>query len=83
MIVDYIDTHRGRFGVEPVCAVLAEAGIQVAPSTYYARRKASLTEAELERLRVEVAELRMDREFLKKATSYVGDRCQVPVFSSR
>jgi transposase InsO family protein len=47
VIVDYIDTHRGRFGVEPVCAVLAEAGIQVAPSTYYARSKASLTEAEL------------------------------------
>ena len=35
--------------------------------------------AELERLRIEVAELRMDREFLKKATAYVGDRCQVPV----
>ena len=46
MIVDYIDTQRGRFGVEPVCAVLAEAGIQIAPSTYYARSKAPLTEAE-------------------------------------
>jgi transposase InsO family protein len=48
VIVDYIDTHRGRFGVEPVCAVLAEAGIQVAPSTYYARSKAPLTEAEID-----------------------------------
>ena len=47
MIVDYIDTQRGRFGVEPVCAVLAQAGIQIAPSTYYARSKAALTEAEL------------------------------------
>jgi putative transposase len=47
MIVDYIDSHRERFGVEPVCAVLAEAGIQLAPSTYYARSKAPLTEAEL------------------------------------
>ena len=46
MIVDYIDTQRGRFGVEPVCAVLAQAGIQIAPSTYYARSKAALTEAE-------------------------------------
>ena len=46
MIVDYIDTQRGRFGVEPVCAVLAEAGIQIAPSTYYARSNAPLTEAE-------------------------------------
>ena len=47
MIVDYIDTQRGRFGVEPVCAVLAQAGIQIAPSTYYARSQAALTEAEL------------------------------------
>ena len=39
MIVDYIDSHRGRFGVEPICAVLAEAGIQIAPSTYYTRRE--------------------------------------------
>ena len=33
MIVDYIDAHRDRFGVEPICTVL-----QVAPSTYYAAR---------------------------------------------
>jgi putative transposase len=46
VIVDYIDSHRARFGVEPVCAVLAEAGIQIAPSSYYARSKARLTEAE-------------------------------------
>jgi len=43
-----MDSHRGRFGVEPICAVLAEAGIQVAPSTYYARSKAPLTDAELD-----------------------------------
>ena len=47
MIVDYIDFHRESFGVEPVCAVLAEAGIQIAPSTYYARSRAPLTDAEL------------------------------------
>ena len=41
MIVDYIDSHRDRFGVEPICAVLAEAGIAIAPSTYYARSKAA------------------------------------------
>ena len=29
----FIDAHRGRFGVEPICRVL-----QVAPSTYYAAR---------------------------------------------
>jgi putative transposase len=31
--VSLIDTHRDRFGVEPTCRVL-----QVAPSTYYARK---------------------------------------------
>ncbi len=30
----FIDTHRDRFGVEPICRVL-----QAAPSTYYAARK--------------------------------------------
>jgi putative transposase len=48
VIVDYIDTHRGQFGVEPICAVLAEAGIQIAPSTYYTRSTAPLTDAELD-----------------------------------
>jgi putative transposase len=47
MIVDYIDSHRERFGVEPVCAVLAAAGIKIAPSTYYARSRSPLTDAEL------------------------------------
>ena len=44
MVVDYIDTHRGhivegrRLGVEPICAVLRQAGVQIAPSTYYATK---------------------------------------------
>src|SRR5215203_5031540 len=48
MIVDYIDSHRESFGVEPVCAVLAEAGIVIAPSTFYARRQARLTDTEMD-----------------------------------
>jgi putative transposase len=47
VIVDYIDSHRGRFGIEPICQVLAEAGISIAPSTYYARSKTPLSDAEL------------------------------------
>ncbi|GAA1142609.1 hypothetical protein GCM10009583_10660 [Ornithinicoccus hortensis] len=39
MLVDYIDQHRDRFGVEPICAVLTEAGTKIAPSTYYAAKK--------------------------------------------
>jgi putative transposase len=30
----YIDTHRDRFGVEPICRA-----VQVAPSTYYATKR--------------------------------------------
>jgi hypothetical protein len=33
MMVDYVDAHQGRFGVEPICAVLP-----IAPSTYYAQK---------------------------------------------
>jgi transposase InsO family protein len=44
VVVDYIDAHRDRvvegktLGVEPICAVLREAGVQIAPSTYYATK---------------------------------------------
>jgi len=43
-VIDYIDAHRDRvvegrqLGVEPICAVLREAGVQIAPSTYYATK---------------------------------------------
>ena len=33
MIVEFIDAHRDKHGVEPICQQL-----QVAPSTYYAHR---------------------------------------------
>lgn len=39
--------------------------------------------AELERLRAENAQLRMDREFLKKAAAYAGDPCQAGASASR
>lgn len=44
MVVKYIDAHRDRvvegrrLGVEPICAVLKDAGVQIAPSTYYAAK---------------------------------------------
>ncbi|HEY3895983.1 MAG TPA: IS3 family transposase, partial [Pseudonocardiaceae bacterium] len=34
----YIEAHRHRFGVEPICRVLSKHGIPIAPSTYYAAR---------------------------------------------
>lgn len=38
-MVDYIDSHRTEFGVEPICEVL-----QFAPSTYYAARSRPLSD---------------------------------------
>lgn len=38
VLVEYVDQHRDRFGVEPICDVLAEAGTKIAPSTYYAAK---------------------------------------------
>ena len=48
----FINAHRHRFGVEPICAVLQEHGVGIAPSTYYvAKRRApsarSVRDAEL------------------------------------
>jgi len=34
----FIDAHRDRFGVEPICRVLTEHGVKIAPSTYYAAK---------------------------------------------
>ncbi len=45
MIIDYIDTHRHRFGVDPICRVLTEHGLPIAPSTYYATRKRGISPA--------------------------------------
>jgi hypothetical protein len=36
-MVDFIDKHRMKYGVEPICAVLP-----IAPSTYYAHRACRL-----------------------------------------
>jgi putative transposase len=33
--VRFIDGHKGRLGVAPICRVLSEHRIKIAPSTYY------------------------------------------------
>ena len=33
--MNYIEQHKDRFGVEPICAALTEADVKIAPSTYY------------------------------------------------
>jgi HTH-like domain len=47
VIVGYIDSHRERFGVEPICAVLSRHGMKIAPSTYYAHKATPVTDAAL------------------------------------
>ena len=39
MVVEFIDTYKGRFGVAPICRVLTEHGVGIAPSSYYAYRR--------------------------------------------
>jgi putative transposase len=36
VVVDFIDIHKDRFGVVPICRVLTEHGVGIAPSSYYA-----------------------------------------------
>lgn len=38
VLVEDIDVHRERFGVEPICVVLSKAGTKIAPSCYYAAK---------------------------------------------
>jgi putative transposase len=37
--VTFIDSHRERFGVEPICRTLTEHGCKIAPNTYWAAKK--------------------------------------------
>ena len=38
MVIVFVDAHRGRFGVAPICRVLSQHGVPIAPSTYYAAK---------------------------------------------
>jgi putative transposase len=55
--VAFIDEHRGAFGVEPICRVLREHGVGIAPSTYRAAktRPPSARQLRDEELKVEIA----------------------------
>jgi putative transposase len=55
--VKFIDGHKGRFGVAPICRVLSEHGIKIAPSTYYdaKSRPASRRTLRDEDLKIEIA----------------------------
>ena len=38
MVVAFVDDHRKEFGVEPICRVLTEHKIKIAPNSYYAHQ---------------------------------------------
>ena len=42
-MIDFIDEHRDRFGVEPICRVLREHGCGIAPNTYWTAKKRPLS----------------------------------------
>jgi putative transposase len=37
-VISFIDEHKARFGVEPICTELSKHGCGIAPSTYYAAK---------------------------------------------
>jgi putative transposase len=55
--VKFIDVHKGRFGVAPICRVLTEHGCKIALSTYYdaKSRPASKRSLRDEDLKVDIA----------------------------
>ena len=60
----FIDDHKGRFGVEPICRVLTAHGVKIAPSTYYAAktRPASARAVRDALLLVEIVRVFSDRD---------------------
>jgi putative transposase len=38
VVIEFIDTYKSQFGVEPICAELSKHGCGIAPSTYYAAK---------------------------------------------
>ena len=68
----FIDDHRDRFGVEPICRVLTEHGIKIAPSGYYAfkSRPASARTLRDAELIVEIERVFWDRDLGRGIAGY-------------
>jgi len=88
---DRVSADGLRWGVEPICRVLTEHGLQIAPSTYYARlrRPASARTVRDAELLVEIKRVHGDPKFGRGLYGYrkvwhqllregiVAPRCQV------
>jgi putative transposase len=64
VVTAFIDDHRHRFGVEPICRVLTKHGCKIAPSTYYAAKTRGLSARAVRdaELKVLIAAVHVDRE---------------------
>jgi putative transposase len=62
--VAFVEAHRHRFGVEPICRVLTEHDVKIAPSTYYAHRSRPPSARAVRdgELLVEITRVHADRE---------------------
>jgi len=47
VILGYVEAHKDRFGIEPICRVLTEHGLPIAPSTVHQRVASPVSPAEL------------------------------------
>jgi transposase InsO family protein len=47
VIVAYIDAYKDRFGIEPICRVLSEHDVAIAPSTYHAAKTTPVSARDL------------------------------------
>ena len=63
-MIAFVDDHRDRFGVEPICRVLTANGVKIAPSGYYAFkiRPASARALRDEQLIAEIERVFFDRK---------------------
>ncbi len=41
--MEFIDEHRNRFGVEPICRALSGSAVKIAPSSYYSAKTRALS----------------------------------------
>jgi len=62
VVVAFVDDHRERFGVEPICRVLSEHGIKIAPNSFYAHqgRQPSARAQRDERVQAEIVRVHTD-----------------------
>ncbi len=82
-MIAFIDAHRDRFGVEPICRVLTEHGCKIAPNTYWVARKRppskrACRDAELV---VEIRRVYAENLFVKTHTGWVYVAFIIDVYS--